>query len=112
MKLINKTTNGQLSFCKCCNVFQLEFGNILFSFPQKDYMQLVNYVKGIDGKEYIQKNAHLSFNRKIFLSFPVKNLFFCLNLAELEELKTLLFIHKRKEDPCEKQLALLHIFAN
>ncbi|MDH6533361.1 hypothetical protein D0T51_00005 [Parabacteroides sp. 52] len=43
---------------------------------------------------------------------PVKNLFFCLNLAELEELKTLLFIHKRKEDPCEKQLALLHIFAN
>jgi hypothetical protein len=39
----------------------------------------------------------MSFNRKIFLEFPVKSVFFCLNTNELEELKVLLFIKKKEK---------------
>jgi len=112
MVLVNKTTNGQLSFCKCCNIYQLEFGNVLFSFPQKEFEKLKQYVASIDGEDCFRKNRHLSFKRKIFLNFPVKGLFFCLNIPELEELKTLLFIRKRSTENCGRLLALQEISSN
>lgn len=110
--LVNKTTNGRLSFCECCNTYQLEFGNVLFSFSQKDFDGLKKYVGSINGEDCLRKNSHLACNRKIFLSFPVKGLFFCLNIPELEELKALLFIRRRSVNDCEKLLALQEISSN
>jgi len=91
MKLINKTENGQLSFCKCCDTYQLEFGNIIFSIPQKGFNDLKKYVNDIDGEDCTRQNNHFSTNRKILLQFSTKGIMFCMNKEELEELKELYY---------------------
>lgn len=104
MKLLNKTSNGQLSYCNCCNVYQLEFGNLLFSFKGEEFIVFQNYIAGMDGKKYERKNKYTAFNRKILLSLSVKNTFFMLNLHELEELKILLFIRENCSYDCTEKL--------
>lgn len=101
---VNETPNGRLSFCKCCDNYQLEFGNILFTFSQDQLSGLTEYIREIDGETYTRKNDHTPHNRKIFLQFPVKGILFCLNKEELEELKELLFIYPKKEQTLYEQL--------
>lgn len=102
--LINQTSNGRLTFCKCCDNYQLEFGNILFSFSQEQLPGLTEYIREIDGEVYSRKNDHTPHKRKIFLQFPIKGILFCLHKEELEELKELLFIYPKKEETLYEQL--------
>ena len=94
MEEINKTANGILSFCKCCNLYQLEFGNIFICFHTKDFISFQKYIKSINIQKSIDVNKHKPFRRKIMLSFPVKNIFFCLFPQEVEELRALIFLEK------------------
>jgi hypothetical protein len=94
MKEINKTLNGALSFCRCCNAYQLEFGNVFMCFHKSDFSVFQEYLKNIDAEESVRVNEHKPFNRKIMLRFPIKNVFFCLNSQELEELRALVFLGK------------------
>lgn len=92
MVSINKTSNGVLSFCKCCNTYQLEFGNIFISFSDKNFAAFQSYIENIDIDKSTERNKHKPFNRKIMLSFSEKNVFFCLYPEELRELRILIFI--------------------
>ena len=112
MKLINKTLNGQLFFCQCCNIYQLEFGNMLFSLNEKDFFALKSHIAKMEGDSLLRDNIHLSLNRKILLSLPSKNTLFCLTVDELEELKTLLFVQKIVFKDCSTSLLQMEIFLN
>lgn len=104
MNLIHQTSNGRLFFCTCCGMYQLEFGNIILTFHEQEFHIFKDYIGRIKGDSAIRPEFHLALNRKIVLKFPVKNIYFCLNAPELDELKTLLFIHKRESCSCQRQL--------
>jgi hypothetical protein len=112
MKLINKTKNGQLFFCKCCNTYQMEFGNLFVCFPEKEFQMFQRYVAEINGKKSVEINKNKSYKRKIFLSFPIKNIYFCLHWQELEELQILLFIKEKCTKNCSEVFTLSDISIN
>jgi len=112
MKLINRTNNGQLHFCKCCDTYQLEFGNLFISLKKKDFASFQKYIAEVDEEKSIEANRNKPFNRKIFLSFPVKNVFFCLHSHELHELRELLFITKQVSKNDLETLLFTKIFIN
>lgn len=112
MKIINKTFNGVLSFCECCDTYQLEFGNIYISLKGEAFATFTQYIKDIDVKKSVEANKHKPINRKIMLAFPIKNLYFCLNPQELEELRVLLFITKRIPEKYLSFLSSLSVLAN
>ena len=90
MKILNKTFNGQLTFCECCNTYSLEFGNFFFCFTEAGYQNFRRYVNSIYGDLSIQNNQHFASNRKICIKIQSESIYFCLNKMELEELKELL----------------------
>jgi len=106
MTPINNTSNGRLSFCKCCDCFQLEFGNILISFSENDFITFKKHISNIDAESFLQKNKHFNSKRKIFISFG--KCYFCLTAYELDELRVLLQLKKctYNNDDCQKQLII------
>jgi hypothetical protein len=112
MELLNKTKNGQLLYCKCCNTYQLEFGNLFFSLQEKEFMSFRRYIAGINGEQSAEANRNKSFHRKIFIHLSAKNLFFCLHLHELEELKTLLLPGGEAPANCSELLIPTNISIN
>lgn len=90
MTIINKTFNGQLSFCKCCNTYSLEFGNFFFCFTEVGFQGFRKYINSINGDLSEQRNQHFASNRKICIKVQSESIYFCLNKMELEELKELL----------------------
>lgn len=103
---INNTTNGCLSFCKCCDCYQLEFGNCLITFSKNDFITFKKNIENIDAESFLQKNKHFKSKRKIFISFG--KCYFCLTPYELDELKVLLKIKKQSgfDYNCQKQLII------
>ena len=106
MTPLNHTPNGRLAFCKCCDCYQLEFGNILTTFSKKDYIIFKNHINNIDAEICIQKNKHFSSKRKIFVAFTDK-FYFSLTPDELEELKILLQLKKYSYNSCSCQKQLI-----
>ncbi|WP_143255057.1 DUF6686 family protein [Alkalitalea saponilacus] len=97
MKLICKSSNGQVTFCPCANLFHLEFGNLLLTLSYEELKQMHCYVCSIDHKYYLHLNKDSFNRRKLLLNIGTRKAFFCLNPSEFLELKTLLSL-KRK--PC------------
>lgn len=97
MTIINKTFNGQLSFCKCCNTYSLEFGNFFFCFTEAGFQGFRKYINSIDGDLSEQRNQHFASNRKICIKVQSESIYFCLNKMELEELKELLSAQRNKK---------------
>lgn len=89
-QLLNRTENGKIFKCDCCNRIYIEYKNLNFIFEDEEYDHFCRYIKELDGRFWEESNAHSVFRRKIVMSVSHKNLRVLLNNAELEELKTLL----------------------
>lgn len=91
MKLINKTLNGQLTFCPLQACFFLEFGNMFLTFTSDELQRFYEYVTAIDAEYYLDLNKE-SFNRRKLLIrvSPTNQIMFGLYPNEFLELKELL----------------------
>jgi len=90
MDYFRQTTHGTIRFCRKCNVYHLEFGNISFNFSTNDLNVFRNYINGIDAGYWTRMNRNSENTRKILLPTQLKGTNFCFHANELEELKYLL----------------------
>jgi hypothetical protein len=90
MKLISKTANGQVTFCKHHNHYHLEFGNLFLHLSIDDLQHLSDYVKSIDYQHNFNLNRESVNIRKVLLNIGSKRIFFLVNQSEFSELKNLL----------------------
>jgi hypothetical protein len=95
MKLVSKTTNGQIAYCQCAHIFHLEFGNILLNLNSEDLRKLYKYIQSVDMEYYLNHNKHSFNRRKLVLQIGAKNIFLCLSSTEFLEFKNLLTLKKQ-----------------
>ena len=89
-QIISKNTNGQLSYCENCKVFDLTFNNILIELTPRELISFQNLIKNIDvdyweshfNKEYVKRNIPIITRQQ--------NLMLIFTLAELNNLKDLI----------------------
>ena len=86
---INKTSQGELNFCKNCVQFHLEFNNIYFEFTPAEYTVFRNYVLFIEAEYWEQKYANANVKRKIPVPTKQDNLVLMFNRQEIKERKAL-----------------------
>ncbi|TCO06055.1 DUF6686 family protein [Natronoflexus pectinivorans] len=95
MKLICKSSNGQITFCPCANLFHLEFGNLLLTLSYEELKQMHGYVCSIDHEHYLNLNKDSFNRRKLLLNIGARKMYFCLNSSEFLELNDLLSLRKK-----------------
>ncbi|MUU79414.1 DUF6686 family protein [Winogradskyella endarachnes] len=89
IKTISKVSNGELSICKNCNVYHLEYNNIYFEFTVKQYEQFKNYLLNIEPDYWEDRYADADLKRKIPIPSLQSNLVLMFNRQEISELKYL-----------------------
>lgn len=92
--IISKNSNGELSYCQNCKVFDLTFNNILIELTPKELINFQKLVKNIDVEYW---DSH--FNRKyVKRNIPIvtcqQNLILIFSFQELLSLKELIFSSK------------------
>lgn len=90
MKLVNKTSNGQIVFCPDNEIFHLEFGTLFLTLTPRELQSFYEYVRSIDYKYYLNHNKDAFNNRKLLLEVGCNKVKFCLYANEFFELKDLL----------------------
>jgi hypothetical protein len=94
LKIISKVRSGELTFCKSCNCYHLEFNNLYFELNAFDLKKLKNFLLKIDVDYWERQYTHTNFKRKIPITSVHHNIVLMFNRYEIEELKTLLLKQK------------------
>ena len=90
LKILNKTRNGILTYCKISNIIQLVFNNLCFEFYKEEYSAFVGYINNLDA-DVIEKTYNYSIHdKKIPVSIGHVCFTILVNKEELGELKFLL----------------------
>ncbi len=89
-KVIRKSTNGFLLFCKYSNKFQLSYKNILIDLSTFEFLQFVNYLKNINCQYWEQEYVNSIYEKKIPIPTTQNNLILMMNVTEIEEMLFLL----------------------
>lgn len=89
IKTISKVSNGELSICKNCNIYHLEYNNIYFEFTVKQYEQFKTYLLNIESDYWEDRYADANVKRKIPIPSLQSNLVLMFNRQEISELKYL-----------------------
>lgn len=92
VKIICRSTNGQVFLCNQCKGVHLEFNNLSFNLPSKDFHDFANYFNDLNGEHWETQNLDSIFRRKIIVPLGAKGMNMLLNKQELKELKDLLSI--------------------
>ena len=96
LKILNKTKNGILTYCRISNIIQLVFNNLCFEFYEEEYSAFVGYINDFDAN-LIEKTYNYSIhNKKIPVSIGHVCFTILLNKEELDELKFLLSGKKKR----------------
>lgn len=95
-KIISRVKNGELSVCKGCQNYNLIFNNILFQFDKNQLHQFKKYISEIDLEYWLDYNSSTTQKRKIPVSTFHQNLILIFNVYEIQELKILLNLQKKK----------------
>ena len=112
MKLLSKTTNGQVTYCAHRNIYHLEFGNLLLHLKRDELQELCYYVLSIDYEYYYLKNRHSVNMRKLLLHVGAANIHFALHMNEFIELRTLLKTQQKQTFIKSKELMDLNLLLN
>lgn len=89
VKIISKVKSGQLSFCKACGNYHLEFNNIFLEFNQEEFEQFKLYITGIDVDYWERRYNCSNTERKIPIPTVQKKLLLVFNNLEIRELQLL-----------------------
>jgi len=87
IKVLSKVSNGELSICRGCNIYHLEFNNIYFEFTRHQYEQFKSYLMGLEAEYWEEKYANANVKRKIPIPSIQENLVLMFNREELQQLK-------------------------
>ncbi|MEE9408626.1 MAG: DUF6686 family protein [Polaribacter sp.] len=93
-KIISRVKNGELTICKGCKNYSLTFNNIFFQFDKNQLLQFKNYISKIDIEYWLDYSACTTQRKKITVQTFHENLILVFDLHEINELKTLLGIHR------------------
>ena len=110
--MLNKTSNGQITFCPHHNNYHLEFGNMFLHLSHNELQELCEYVKSVDYQHYFHRNHNSSNIRKLLLNIGSNNIHFALNLNEFIELRNLLLLQPNKEIIQNKEIINLNVTLN
>lgn len=91
IKTIAKNCNGQLSFCKGCNSYHLDFNNFSLQLRKKDLKAFKQFLNSIEVEYWESKYECQVMKRKIPIPTAQENLVLMFNKQELESLKDLVF---------------------
>jgi len=97
MKVLNKSTHGQVFLCDKCEAIHVEFKNFAFNFSEKQYQHFLSYIENLDADYWETQNAQSFYQRKIIIPLGEHNMSLLLNKAELNELKDLMHLRKTKQ---------------
>ncbi len=89
VKSISKTSQGELSLCKNCKHFHLEFNNIYFEFTVNEFKQFKQYILNLEADFWECKYASAGITKKIPIPTLQDNLVLMFNRQEVNQLKTL-----------------------
>lgn len=93
---LSKNCDGQLSYCKICNIYQLVFNNIYIEFFEKEIESFKIFLESIEVKYWETKYDSMVIKRKIPINTLQKNLSLMFNRQELESLKRLISQNTKK----------------
>lgn len=103
--IVSKTKNGELTFCKNCRIFHLEYNNIYLEFTKKEFLKFKSYVNELEIAFWVEKYACKGLRRKIPIPTNQQNLILMFNKEEIIELKMLLRTNDRNSlkfiRPCD-----------
>lgn len=87
LRLLNKTSNGYIGQCPCCDRFNFMFNNLLFIFNLESLRKFGNLLYE---EEYITPISPVLPNGKAYLlPSPLPNFMLTFRAEELEEIRTL-----------------------
>ena len=89
IKTLSKTSQGELSLCKHCKHFHLEFNNIYFEFTVNEFKQFKQYVLNLEPEFWECKYAEANISKKIPVPTLQDNLILMFNRQEFLQLKVL-----------------------
>ncbi len=90
--MLSRTANGQVFLCNKCKGVHLEFNNLSFNLPSKDFYEFASYFRRLDGGHWELVNCGSIFNRKIIVPVGHPHINMMLSKPELDELKRLLAV--------------------
>jgi hypothetical protein len=99
LKTLVKVKSGELSLCKACNSYQLQFNNLFFELNTEEFDAFKNYVFNIELDYWEHKYACSKMKRKIPIPSLQKNLLLIFSRQEIKELKALLSLESHSEYP-------------
>ncbi|MDO6760473.1 hypothetical protein Q4566_09715 [Tamlana sp. 2_MG-2023] len=89
IKVLSKVKSGELSLCKECKVYHLEFNNIYLELTQVEFDKFKDYVENIEIDYWEHKYACAKVRRKIPIPSMQPNLVLMFKRQEINELKAL-----------------------
>lgn len=89
LKVLNRTSNGILIFCKDRDMYQLLFNNLTFDLSGIEMTSFANYIDQIDIDYWEREYKYSIYEKKIPISTLQSNFIILLNRKELEELRFL-----------------------
>lgn len=97
MEILIETPNGKIFKCEKCDAIHVEYKNLNFNFKEGDFWKFADYIRNLDGEEWVLRNSTSNFKRKIII--PVGSQFFnvLLDSKELRELRSLLNFKKDRD---------------
>lgn len=105
-RTLTKVKNGELSICKQCNIYRLQFNNIYLEFTPNEFNHFKDYILTIDIDFWEYKYAKAHVKRKIPIPSTQQNLILMFNRKEIRELQTLFY---KPEDITEMNLEISDI---
>jgi hypothetical protein len=90
IKILSKVKSGELSVCKTCKMYHLEFNNIYFEYNRREFEQFKDYILDIEMDYWEHKYASAKVKRKIPIPSMQPNLVLMFKRQEIKELQRLL----------------------
>ncbi|MEP1487415.1 MAG: DUF6686 family protein [Algibacter sp.] len=90
IKILSKVKSGELSVCKACKIYHLEFNNIYLEFNRREFEQFKDYILDLEMDYWEHKYARVKMKRKIPIPSMQPNLVLMFRRQEIKELQKLL----------------------
>ncbi len=88
--LLSSSDNGAITWCGCCKVVQLEFGNLCLRFAQAEFDAFCNNVGLLDIQRWEEANSATVFRRKVHIQVRPTNITLVFSAEEVRELRRLM----------------------
>ncbi|MEH6705339.1 MAG: DUF6686 family protein [Galbibacter orientalis] len=98
LKVLNRSKNGILIYCKHNNMYQLLYNNLNFNFTEVEFESFHNYLHNIEVDYWEEEYKYSIYDKRIPIPTIQSNLLILLNKQEVEELAALIKLRPKKYD--------------